>query len=112
MKHVSIWLLAATLCMTGGVAAAKDFLLTISGDEDSILSGKLVLTRMDGSRIERRLSDLRPGQLYFEGRAILLTLRIERSSVPVQAELFRGPSRVSQAMADGAGGVMSLSAVR
>ncbi|MCW5752290.1 MAG: hypothetical protein KIT81_14200 [Alphaproteobacteria bacterium] len=112
MKILATWLLAGSFCLHAGIASAGDFLLEIHGGADSVLSGKLILTRPDGSRIEQRLDDLRPGRMQFAGRAILLTLRIENASTPVQAELYRGASRVAQAMASGSGGVMSLSAVR
>jgi hypothetical protein len=101
---------AAALWTT--TADAAEFALRVSAPSGTKVAGSYSLIRDDGSQIQDRIADTGAGELRFEGRVIRLTLNITSGRGPVQAELSRDGTQVAQAMASGAGGVLTLSGGR
>lgn len=112
MKLVAVTLVASAAAFGIATADAADFALRVIAPADTKVVGSYVLSRSDGSQMQDRIADLGPGELRFEGRAIRLTLNIASGQGPVQAELLRDGARISQAMASGTGGVLTLSGGR
>lgn len=112
LELAAVTLVASAAAFGTATADAAEFALRVMAPADTKVVGSYILSRNDGSQMQDRIADLGSGELRLEGRVIRLTLNIASGNGPVQAELLRDGTRIAQAMASGAGGVLTLSGGR
>ncbi|MFZ5557770.1 MAG: hypothetical protein ACOZDY_13805 [Pseudomonadota bacterium] len=102
-------MLALAGALGSGPAAAAEFLLQVTGTEATPFAATYMLTRDDGTVASSTVEGVSPASIRFQGQGLTVRL-MARGAGPLHATITRDGKPVSQGMASGTSGRISLSA--
>lgn len=109
IRRAGMWLAFAG-ALGSGPAAAAEFLLQVSGAEATPFAATYLLTRDDGTVASSTVEGVAPASFRFQGQALAVRLTARGAGGQLHATITRDGKPVSQGMASGERGQISLSA--